>query len=313
MNSNNRDPDDDVPLDPPKLGGVIFGLRKKPEWSQAVLAGKVQAEKRKLDPEAKLSAASIGRYENGQRRPNWGTLIAMATVFGISVDEMIRDIPEYVEGSLINDKYKASGHINEDEKEKRLTEIVLRSGTKNILYVSAGDGLFVYGWLRKLYARQNPQIAEVHVLRPSDKEMKRQAKLGYILPEMPRQLATNMRSLKELLKRNNVPLQELVVDKLPTYHGFAYGDHLFYGNWIPDEEHRRHVAGPIKRAHRQRSSNEFNDFMADFKIVRRIARESPKKSAPMRPGKTSYEKPKPSMARGKKGGRKGATTAKRRQ
>lgn len=61
----------------------IIDERKKLGLSQAELASKL-----------KISQKSISKYERGTRRPSYETLLAMSSIFGVSVDYLIgNDIP----------------------------------------------------------------------------------------------------------------------------------------------------------------------------------------------------------------------------
>jgi len=56
----------------------IIDERKKLGLSQAELASKL-----------KVSQKSISKYERGNRRPSYETLLAMSSIFGVSVDYLI--------------------------------------------------------------------------------------------------------------------------------------------------------------------------------------------------------------------------------
>lgn len=60
------------------LGARIAALRRAAGWSQGELAQRLQ-----------VSASAIGMYEQGRREPSIETLVALARVFGVTVDYLL--------------------------------------------------------------------------------------------------------------------------------------------------------------------------------------------------------------------------------
>ena len=60
------------------LGARIAALRRRAGMSQAELARHL-----------KVSASAIGMYEQGRRQPAADTLVALGSVFGVSVDYLL--------------------------------------------------------------------------------------------------------------------------------------------------------------------------------------------------------------------------------
>ena len=63
----------------------IKALRHRNGWSQAELAGRLH-----------VSSSAIGMYEQGRREPSVDTLIALAQVFGVSLDYLLSGQPDTV-------------------------------------------------------------------------------------------------------------------------------------------------------------------------------------------------------------------------
>ena len=64
------------------LGARIAALRRQAGFSQAELAAKLR-----------ISASAVGMYEQGRREPSADLLVAMAEVFGVSVDYLLTGNP----------------------------------------------------------------------------------------------------------------------------------------------------------------------------------------------------------------------------
>lgn len=65
------------------LGARIASLRRSAGWSQMELARRLQ-----------ISASAVGMYEQGRREPAAELLVAMAALFGVSVDYLLTGKPE---------------------------------------------------------------------------------------------------------------------------------------------------------------------------------------------------------------------------
>lgn len=65
------------------LGARIAALRHSAGWSQAELARRLQ-----------ISASAVGMYEQGRREPAAELLVAMASLFGVSVDYLLTGKPD---------------------------------------------------------------------------------------------------------------------------------------------------------------------------------------------------------------------------
>ena len=60
------------------LGMRIAALRKNAGWNQTELASRLQ-----------ISPSAVGMYEQGRREPSAQILVALAEVFGVSVDYLL--------------------------------------------------------------------------------------------------------------------------------------------------------------------------------------------------------------------------------
>ena len=68
------------------LGQRIFTLRRKKEWSQDALA-----------TAAGMDRSHLAEIEAGNAEPKIGTLRALAGAFGITVSELLKEIPGFEE------------------------------------------------------------------------------------------------------------------------------------------------------------------------------------------------------------------------
>ena len=64
------------------LGARIAALRKNADMSQAELAARL-----------KISPSAVGMYEQGRREPAAEVLVAMAQIFGVTVDYLLTGSP----------------------------------------------------------------------------------------------------------------------------------------------------------------------------------------------------------------------------
>ena len=64
------------------LGARIAALRRDAGWSQAELGQRLL-----------VSASAVGMYEQGRREPSLDTLVAMANIFGVTVDYLLTGNP----------------------------------------------------------------------------------------------------------------------------------------------------------------------------------------------------------------------------
>ena len=72
------------------LGTRIAALRRSEGWNQAELARRLQ-----------VSPSAVGMYEQGRREPPSDLLLAIARVFGVSVDYLISGQPAPEEEGLV--------------------------------------------------------------------------------------------------------------------------------------------------------------------------------------------------------------------
>ena len=79
----------------------IIDERKKLGLSQAELASKL-----------KISQKSISKYERGTRRPSYETLLAMSSIFGVSVDYLIGNDTSTNSFSLSKRQVASGGYDN---------------------------------------------------------------------------------------------------------------------------------------------------------------------------------------------------------
>jgi len=68
------------------LGARIAALRREAGMNQSQLAQQLQ-----------ISPSAVGMYEQGRREPSAQTLVAMARVFGVTVDYLLTGVPDQQE------------------------------------------------------------------------------------------------------------------------------------------------------------------------------------------------------------------------
>ena len=64
------------------LGARIAALRRSAGWSQSELAQQIQ-----------VSPSAVGMYEQGRREPSAEILVALAHIFGVTVDYLLTGQP----------------------------------------------------------------------------------------------------------------------------------------------------------------------------------------------------------------------------
>ena len=89
------------------LGRRIAALRRQAGLNQAELARQLQ-----------VSPSAIGMYEQGRREPSLDTLVAMARIFGVSLDYLATGItPAYREKDLMERVENARRRLDRRQSE----------------------------------------------------------------------------------------------------------------------------------------------------------------------------------------------------
>ncbi len=93
------------------LGARIAALRREAGMNQAQLARQIQ-----------VSPSAVGMYEQGRREPGAETLIAMAKVFGVTVDYLLTGTAAPQESDrlerMLTNRIRAADRRLEERKER---------------------------------------------------------------------------------------------------------------------------------------------------------------------------------------------------
>jgi nucleoside phosphorylase len=160
-----------------------------------------------------------------------------------------------------------------------LTDAVIR-GQPSTLYVSAGECDVTAMWLRRRYdAQPPPRIQRVVVLRMRDETIADLERRQHLARGFGDRLRENLAALHDVLTRRGVAFAVRVVDRIPAFHGYLYGDHLFRGSWTADDRGHLHHRGDVLYFQQHSSPERFAEAMAVFEDAPEVS------SAPQpRPG-----------------------------
>lgn len=90
------------------LGPRIAALRRAVGLSQGELARQLQ-----------VSASAVGMYEQGRREPSAETLVALARIFGVSVDYLLTGQPSPQEQKIVSSVTEFALSDAESQLDKR--------------------------------------------------------------------------------------------------------------------------------------------------------------------------------------------------
>lgn len=169
-----------------------------------------------------------------------------------------------------------------------LTDAVVR-GPAATLYVSAGECDITEMWLRRRYdAQPPPRIERVVVLRMRDETMADLEARQHLAKGFGDRLHENLAALHDLLTRRGVALVVRVVDRIPAFHGYLYGDHLFRGSWTADDRGYLHHRGDVLYYQRHSSPERFTEAMAVFDAAPEVS-SAPRPRPQPRPGRAQRQ------------------------
>ena len=90
------------------LGARIAALRRDAGMNQAQLAKQLQ-----------ISPSAVGMYEQGRREPSAEILVALARVFGVSVDYLLTGVPDRQEESRLDQMILSRIHAADQHLSQR--------------------------------------------------------------------------------------------------------------------------------------------------------------------------------------------------
>lgn len=103
------------------------------------------------------------------------------------------------------------------------------------LHASVGKADVLLAAMRRFYeaapSARRPHVERVVVLRLAESTISGMIERGELDPRFGEELGLNLGKLATLLHEHDVTLDVRSSDRLPAFHGFLYGDHLFRGTW----------------------------------------------------------------------------------
>jgi nucleoside phosphorylase len=164
-----------------------------------------------------------------------------------------------------------------------LTDAVIR-GQPTTLYVSAGECDVTALWLRRRYdAQPPPRIERVVVLRMRDKTIADLERRQHLAKGFGNRLRENLAALQDLLTRRGVAFGVRGVDRIPEFHGYLYGEHLFRGSWTIDDRGYLHHRGEVLYFRHHSSPERFREAMAVFNAAPEVSTApQPRRGLPKR-------------------------------
>lgn len=157
-----------------------------------------------------------------------------------------------------------------DQYYRILTQIVTKPRDPCELYVSIGEGDFLYAWLTRLYyeklADEQPQIKKIIIKRLSDDIIE-----DYIVKERLRKsfrnkLNKNITAIVEddEIKRNKIEVEIRYWNNFPKFHGYLCEDEMLIGKWQNSTDGYLHVKTPLSYIKKQFFPQEYSLVMAEF-------------------------------------------------
>ena len=195
-------------------------------------------------PRSPDTIASYERREDHPRRrePPPQVLEALATIFGFLgagalLDELERRFTSNAPGLEATEPADLRWLPMEEyleQLEAVLTDpvVAFNAGT---LYASVGKADVLRTALGRFYEASppdhRPRITGVVLLRLSDTLVTAMEERGELQPGFGVALRGNLEQLGAMLAAHEIPLEIRETDRLPAFHGFLFGDHLFRGTW----------------------------------------------------------------------------------
>lgn len=128
-----------------------------------------------------------------------------------------------------------------------LTSMVTKNNHGNILYISIGEGDFLYAWLTRLYQESpldlQPKINKLVIKRLSDEIIDNYTIQGRLPKNFKNRLEMNIASIREddQLERNKIEIEIKYWNSFPEFHGYLYGHEMLIGKWENNINGNLHV------------------------------------------------------------------------
>ncbi|MBE5228785.1 MAG: hypothetical protein IM550_11540 [Microcystis sp. M54BS1] len=138
-----------------------------------------------------------------------------------------------------------------------LTDIVTKKDILNDLYVSIGEGDFVYAWITRIFHEANldkkPKISRLILKRLSDELIDIYISTNRLSINFKNKINRNLEFIleDEQLRQNNVEIEIKYWHTFPKFHGYLYGDDMLLGEWANDAKGYIHVKSPLYYTNRQ--------------------------------------------------------------
>lgn len=148
-----------------------------------------------------------------------------------------------------------------------LTEIVTKNDCASDLYVSVGEGDFLYAWLTRLYQESpldlQPKIKRLIIKRLSDELLDDYIAKGRLAKSFKNKIERNIASIKEddQLERNEVEIEIRFWRGFPEFHGYLCGDEMLIGKWQNNINGNLHVKTQLFYTKKQ-------SFPKEYQIVK---------------------------------------------
>ena len=139
------------------VGNNIRRLRTEKGWTQEYLAARI-TEEMNLPKEESLTLFSISAYEVGNRIPPLPNLIAIANIFGVSLDELVNKPGSSRTVSRKKDTLPSNQDAPRPEFDILLRPQEYRNYSGNPVYVKGSDGLFIEKWAILNYKESDDRI-----------------------------------------------------------------------------------------------------------------------------------------------------------
>ena len=127
-----------------EIANRLVELRKQAGYSQEELAAKIG-----------VSRQAISKWERGEASPDTDNLIALSRLYGVSLDEMLGNVPEQkeeVEAEVVEPAHEIKTDDDDDEDEPR-GSVVSRL---QVIVTSIGFTLALAAYLAMGFAWKNP-------------------------------------------------------------------------------------------------------------------------------------------------------------
>jgi hypothetical protein len=138
-----------------------------------------------------------------------------------------------------------------------LTDIVTKSDISRDLYVSIGEGEFVYTWITRIFREASPdakpKVNRLILKGLSDELIDAYVSTNRLSKNFKNRMDLNLASIleDEQLSRNGVKIEIKYWKSFPEFHGYLYGDDMLIGEWETNDDGSMHVKSPLYYTKRQ--------------------------------------------------------------